>query len=325
MRDEIFLENLYLEHIDENIRKFPQSFLDADEIKILKKLDEMALLHCVRNLSPKSETWATISLFVDYFKLVPEPRNPRILWAFLIALFLFSDETCFSELEKEILRKLIWRICLYLNGLKDCPPMLSEEKQQVDLSFEKNIDEMKLYKAGFDLQDAKLEEILNTLDDSRSKERFYLMRNVYREGKKLLQNRENAELLFLLKNRTEKDPNHNEYFATGCHTDSVHRNSAIQRGLVKADGIKSSNPEYLENENVVFHSHPSRSPLSVNGIVDGDLGHSVQSGEQVFGINSDGDIFYTTPELAGQCFASTDRCSSYNGQVFLGNIKDFLQ
>lgn len=137
MRDEIFLENLYLEHIDENIRKFPQSFLDADEIKILKKLDEMSLLHCVRNLSPKSETWATISLFVDYFKLVPEPRNPRILWAFLIALLLFSDETCFSKLEKEILRKLIWRICLYLNGLKDCPPMLSEEKQQVDLSFKK--------------------------------------------------------------------------------------------------------------------------------------------------------------------------------------------
>lgn len=33
MRNEIFLENLYLEHVDDNIRKFPKSFLDVDEVK----------------------------------------------------------------------------------------------------------------------------------------------------------------------------------------------------------------------------------------------------------------------------------------------------
>lgn len=38
MRNEIFLENLYLEHVDDNIRKFPKSFLDVDEVKILKSL-----------------------------------------------------------------------------------------------------------------------------------------------------------------------------------------------------------------------------------------------------------------------------------------------
>ena len=327
MHSEEILEKLYDEHIEENLGTEPQSFLDANEFKILKKLQERSLLHYVRNPDSRSDACFFVSQFIEYFKTVKEPSSVRLLWLFLLSILLVSEEPCFSKLEKEILEKLVLRICAYINCLKRQPPPPLEEQNSTgfNFDFEKSIDQMKLYKSGFDLKYEKLEKALDALDDADEREHFYLMRDVYREGRRLLQYPENAELLFFLKNRTEKDPEHYEYFVTGVHNEKEHRNSAICRGTIKSNGIKSSNPEYVENENVVFHSHPSRSPLSINGLSNGDLGHAKKAGKQVFAINMDGDVFYTTPDLAERCLDGFDRCSSFNGQVFLGNIKEFLR
>ena len=328
MHSEEILEKLYDEHIEENLETEPQSFLDANEFKILKKLQERSLLHYVRNPGSRSEACFFVSQFIEYFKTVKEPSSVRRLWLFLLSLLVISKESCFSKLEKEILKKLALRICFYINGLAEKELPLLENGQDstgFNFDFEKSIAQMKIYKDGFDLQDAEFKEVLDSLKNIRTKKRYSFMRDVYREGRRLLQYPENAELLFFLKNRTEKDPEHYEYFATGVHNEKEHRNSAICRGTIKSNGIKSSNPEYVENENVVFHSHPSRSPLSINGLSNGDLGHAKKAGKQVFAINMDGDVFYTTPDLAERCLDGFDRCSSFNGQVFLGNIKEFLR
>ena len=327
MHREEFLEKLYEEHIEENLRKEPQSFLDADELKILKKLQERSLLHYVRSPESRSEACFFVSRFLEYFKTVKEPSNVRLLWLFLISLLLVSEDTCFSKLEKEILEKLVLRVCLYMNRLKArrAPSLEEQDPTGFDFGFEKSIDQMKLYRKGFDLQDEKLEKALDMLDDNDEREHFYFMRDVYREGRQLLQYPENAELLFFLKNRTEKDPKHNEYFATGVHNEKEHRNSAICRGTVMSNGIKSSNPEYRKNENVVFHSHPGLSPLSINGLEEGDLGHAALGGKKVFVVNSNGDVFYTTPDLAASCIYGFNGCANFDGQVLLGNIKEFLK
>ena len=328
MHSEEILEKLYDEHIEENLETEPQSFLDANEFKILKKLQERSLLHYVRNPGSRSEACFFVSQFIEYFKTVKEPSSVRRLWLFLLSLLVISKESCFSKLEKEILKKLALRICFYINGLAEKELPLLENGQDstgFNFDFEKSIAQMKIYKDGFDLQDAEFKEVLDSLKNIRTKKRYSFMRDVYREGRELLQYPENAELLFFLKNRTEKDPKHNEYFATGLHNEKEHRNFAICRGTVKSNGIKSSNPEYKQKENVVFHSHPSLSPLSINGLEEGDLGHAEKAEKQVFVVNSNGDIFYTNPDLSYRCFHAFDHCKSSYGQVFLGNIKEFLK
>ena len=80
-----------------------------------------------------------------------------------------------------------------------------------------------------------------------------------------------------------------------------------------------------------FHSHPSLSPISKNPSgnpkfrVAGDIGHSYYGKKNIFAINSDGDIFYTNPQLAGSCIDFNDCAESYYGQVYLGNIKEFMK
>lgn len=125
----------------------------------------------------------------------------------MISLLLLSEDTCFSKLEKEILEKLVLRVCLYMNRLKArrAPPLEEQNSTSFDFGFEKSIDQMKLYRKGFDLQDEKLEKALDMLDDNDEREHFYFMRDAYREGRQLLQYPENAELLFFLKKHAEKD------------------------------------------------------------------------------------------------------------------------
>ena len=325
MHSEEILEKLYDEHIEENLETEPQSFLDANEFKILKKMQERSLLHYVRNPGSRSEACFFVSQFIEYFKTVKEPSIVRHLWLFLLSLLSLSEEPCFSKLEKEILEKLALRICSYINCLKRQPPPPLEEQNSTAFKFEENVDDMRVYKQAFDWPNEKLEKFLDTLDDNDVREHFYFMRDVYREGRELLQYPKNAELLFFLKNRTEKDPKHNEYFATGLHNEKEHRNSAICRGTVKSNGIKSSNPEYKQKENVVFHSHPDISPLSINGLEEGDLGHAALGRKKVFVVNSNGDVFYTTPELAASCIYGANGCDNFDGQVLLGNIKEFLK
>lgn len=95
-------------------------------------------------------------------------------------------------------------------------------------------------------------------------------------------------------------------------------------GFTKPNGIKSVNPLYGSNEDVVFHSHPDIAPLSLNGLDEGDLGHASKGGKNVFVINSRGEVFYTTPTVARYCI-STGECQTGMGQVYLGNIDDFLK
>lgn len=82
MHSEEFLEKLYEEHIEENLRTEPQRFLDADEFKILKKLQERSLLHYVRSPESRSEACFFVSRFIEYFKTAKEPSNVRLLWLF---------------------------------------------------------------------------------------------------------------------------------------------------------------------------------------------------------------------------------------------------
>lgn len=47
--------------------------------------------------------------------------------------------------------------------------------------------------------------------------------------------------------------------------------------------------------------------------------------KNMFVINKDGDIFYSNPNLAGLCLNELSSCDSWFGQVYLGNIEEFLK
>ena len=66
-------------------------------------------------------------------------------------------------------------------------------------------------------------------------------------------------------------------------------------------------------------------PLSINGCSDGDLGHAYKGNKKVFVVNNRGEIFYTNPEVSKSCFDIFGGCPSEMGQVYLGNVEDYLQ
>ena len=66
----------------------------------------------------------------------------------------------------------------------------------------------------------------------------------------------------------------------------------MQRGFTKPGDLKSTKPIYTENENT---------------------------------INKNGDIFYSNPRLANVCLYNLKGCLPDDGQVYLGNIQDFIK
>ena len=173
------------------------------------------------------------------------------------------------------------------------------------------------------LDKKEYERELSKITSVSSKKHIDNMRKAYLCGSSLLNIPKSIQLLKDLKKSTEIDPEHYEYFSTGTYTGSFYKSSNIQRGTTYSNGLKTTDPIYNNSENIIFHSHPSTSPLSLNMGKTGDLGHAYKGKKQVVVINKEGDIFYTNYDLSKSCFEILNGCEDIAGQVYLGNIKDY--
>ena len=134
--------------------------------------------------------------------------------------------------------------------------------------------------------------LVSSYPDEAYDEWFDALCEAYKEGMETLSIPENISALNTLMTATRVDDKHDEFFITGEHRKNVHHNRDMQRGFTKPGGLKSTKPIYTENENT---------------------------------INKNGDIFYSNPRLANVCLYNLKGCLPDDGQVYLGNIQDFIK
>lgn len=132
-----------------------------------------------------------------------------------------------------------------------------------------------------------------------------IMKSALEEGKEILNDSETIAMLAEIKRKTDADPSR-EYGFEGFHEGNIHRNTKKSLRPIVGKNVLSLN----------------------NGTKEGDLVHVYESDKKVFAININGDIFYTNPQLAGNCLTNMNQpigCPKTIGQVFVGNIKDYIK
>lgn len=331
-----FSEKLYASHIEDKLNENPVPFLDVDELSYLKHLSDKALLHYLNSKSGHGlDIPFVISEYVTIFKNLEYTPKSHIVQqlAFWISLFAFSP--AFTEKEKKSIRNMGIQ-CKKFALQNVLNPTVDDDEDFKQFGFN---DRMLHFRGIQDLArkcsaDIRKKLVLSSQDETRG-EWFDALCEAYKEGMETLGYSGNISALNTLMTATKDDDKHDEFFITGEHKGNIHRNSAMQRGFTKPGGLKSTRPVYAENENTIFHSHPSLSPLSMNEIQDfynpkntilgGDLGHVISMNKNAFAINKNGDIFYSNPKLARICLYNLEGCHPDDGQVYLGNIKEFLK
>ncbi len=309
------------------------SFLDKKELEYLEHLVEKVFLNFVREKRGINSYIAFhLADYINFFKERRIEISAAILRQFCFWLGVFSRDASFSCLEKTALCEMK-RQCERF--LQKTTANLPDEGLADNL--EEYFDSMKLVR---DIAKKRsLENRKRFASHQEHGEEFGRLYDAwcaaYREGMNTLGFSENVEALHALMNATLADENHDEFVITGEHRGNVHRNSEMQRGVTRANGLKSSDPVYSGNENTLFQSHPSTSAMSLNYYGDfynphklikgGDLGHVAFAKKNMFVINKDGDIFYSNPNLAGLCLNELSSCVPWFGQVYLGNIEEFLK
>ena len=282
----------YSDYVEDCLNEEPIKFLDNTELNYLVHLSEKVLIDFIRDVPQTNHTAAfAVSGYLKYFKN-KKALSKELIQDFNLWLTILKSDAVFSEEERNVLKKMI-------------------------------------------LQCERFAQSVSLVLPDEPLGRFYdAMRMAYSEGKDLLKIPENVKALKDLMTATRIDKNHDEFVITGEHHGNVHKNSDLQRGFTKSNGTKSSRPVYYKEENTLFQSHPSISPLSMNPDSDfyheekvrkgGDLGHILKANKKMFVINRDGDIFFSNPDLAGICLNELAGCTNL-GQVYLGNIEDFLK
>lgn len=328
--------NLYADHIENLLNETPTPFLDVDELSYLMHLSDKALLHYLNHKTGLGlDVPFMISEYATAFKDQENSPSPLVVrqFAFWISLFEFSPS--FTEKEKESVRNMGLQCRKF--ALQSAQVTSADEDEDfTEFGFEKRMLHFKgvqelAKKCSADIRAS----LVSSYPDEAYDEWFDALCEAYKEGMETLSIPENISALNTLMTATRVDDKHDEFFITGEHRKNVHHNRDMQRGFTKPGGLKSTKPIYTENENTIFHSHPSLSPLSLNvkedfynpknKIMGGDLGHVTSLNKNAFAINKNGDIFYSNPRLANVCLYNLKGCLPDDGQVYLGNIQDFIK
>lgn len=305
---------------------------NEEEIKFIENMKYKALKAFIHHEMP-SYYFVLASSILDHVATQDKSENSNAHWFYEMSVLLdgLSRAPAFNDDEKMEVAALSSRCATYGNSMRDeSVPTLSEQEKfggGLKISDENRIAGLRAHRDTLlTLNDNDFSMNLSKITSPVQAENRLLQRKAYYEGKKGL-TKKSLRALNEAMRKTAADPYHNEYFATGIsNNDWV---SAVQKGFIKDSGLKSVNPVYNRGEDKSFHSHPDLGPLSLNGSsflgdkYRGDLAHSMETGKKIYVINSRGDIFYTNPELSGHCIVKLKRCTASDGQVFLGNIKEF--
>ena len=324
-----FDERVYLNYVKGKLNDEP-CFLDKKEFEYLEFLIDKILLKFLHDETvPNVHVAYYISDFIKRLKEKQLEFSATSLSLFCFWLGIFCQEETFSTFEQNTLYAMKIQCERFLQRICDNLP----DESILEFSDD-DFESMKLVRHASKSWSAKTRKKFSQnpgYGDVFGK--FYdAWCNAYQEGMSTLGLSENVRALKSLMEATRNDENHEEFVITGEHHGNVHQNSPMQRGVTRTNGLKSSDPIYRKNENTLFQSHPSTSPLSWNctrNIYEqrikngGDLGHITFLKKNMFVINRDGNIFYSNPKLAQLCLDEKERCRVWMGQVYLGNIDDF--
>jgi len=317
----------YLENaVRAKFMTFPTPFLSQNELELLEYIAMCVRNRCFRNGSAGSHELAHVILkFANFFKGRKQCLIST-LQHFCIWLQFFMKDDSLTWWEFKIVMLMFLQCKWFIK--EDKVPLPGEQEGENEYMYGPRITEMK-----------KIRNQIIQNDPIKKMEIFGMhptlysdLKNAYYEGRKLLQLPQNARALNDVMTATRASGGEEEFAITGTHSDRIHRNSeGLIRGFSKNGGIKSVQPVYSNGENTLFHSHPSLSPISRNDSynpkfrVAGDIGHSYYGKKNIFAINNEGDIFYTNPKLAGSCIDYYDCANPNYGQIYLGNIREFMK
>jgi len=146
----------------------------------------------------------------------------------------------------------------------------------------------------------------------------------YEKGMENLKNKYFIKALYEIQQNTYSDKDNYEYGFTGKKDQKIFQQPPI-RGNKNENNGKSIelHGEYSKEDTYGAHSHISKSSLTVSTI-RGDLRHSFGEKKDLYVITKIGEIFFTTKELAKIGIDNDIYGKREYGQVYLGNIKDFL-
>ena len=327
------LEQWYSKNLDEDIQKKRIVFLDNFELDLAKKLADKVLIGFTRHV-PGSD--ANVSFLVSHYvdRLLQRKAEPApyFVYSFCIQLYLMSQDPIFTPLEKNLLLKLIKRCSIYVNSYTIPQPEKQADRFQFD---ECQIEEMKNW--------TKRQYTIHTKGDTTSPlyefktnlpsydyraDHEAIMKLALKEGKDILSDPKTIAMLAEIKKKNDIDPSR-EYGFVGYHDGKIHRNTKKDLRPIEGKNVLSLKSDYSGGENTIFHTHPDGTALSLNNYSsEGDIVHSYEADKKVFAINKNGDIFYTNPQLAGNCLINMNlpiKCPPGIAQVYVGNIKDFLK
>ena len=320
-----YTKQFWLEHIEENLKAHRTEFLDRDELGILKKLAEQVLAKSLhKNLGVECDTAFSVLEYVDRYE-GKELLSINNIMYLVFLLLRFELEETLDDTDKQIIWKIMERCGFIVHHANEICPL--EQQRPGLFDFDDEIEKLQNRSA---LTGKKQRR--TRMGFAESGENYVRLFDAQTEalqlGKKMLQVPDNIRALKDLMTATKVDEDHNEHWIAGEHASGVHKNSGMYKGFKNF-----VNPVYHGKENTLFHSHVSKSPLSYAVSKDtynpkkirreGDLAHSVVLNKNVFAINSEGDIFFTTPKLSGICLDDVPGCDLSSGQVYLGNIKDY--
>lgn len=320
----------YLENaVRAKFMTFPTPFLSQNELELLEYIAMCVRNRCFRNGSAGSYELAHVILkFANFFKGRKQCLIST-LQHFCIWLQFFMKDNSLTWWEFKIILIMLLQCKWFIK--EDKVPLPGEQEGENEYMYGPRIKEMKRIRNQIIQNDPiKKMEIFGMHPTLYSD-----LKNAYYEGRKLLQYSMNARALNSVMTATRVSGGKEEFAITGTHSGKTHHNSdGLIRGFTKENGNKSVQPVYSKEENTLFHSHPSLSPISYNPkqdfytqkiIPDGDIAHSYAGNKNIFAINNEGDIFYTNPKLAATCIDLSSACNADYGQIYLGNIREFIK
>ncbi len=327
----------YLENaVRAKFMEFPTPFLTQGELGLLQYIAREVMIRSWRNAGDANYEVTNVILKFTQFFVCRKRCYVSTLQQFCLWLQFFMNVETLTYWERHIILLMFLQCKWFIK--EDKIPSPGEQEGENSFMYGQRLSDMKDFRKqierikgvsqalriGYPELKNAVQKVHPTL--------YRDMQNAYREGRTILQNAANINALNSVMTATKISPKHEEFAITGTHSNHVHHNSeGLIRGFIRNGEVKSVQPVYSNGENTLFHSHSSLSPISRNSSgnpkvrVAGDIGHSYYGKKNIFAINSDGDIFYTNPQLAGSCIDFNDCAESYYGQVYLGNIKEFMK
>ena len=170
-------------------------------------------------------------------------------------------------------------------------------------------------------------ENVQTLPDefnfSAQEDAFRLMQDARLAGFTLIKKAYIRKALHQLLDTMKDNPNQIEYSITGSTKNK--KLNPIQEGV-----RGSSDPTYQFDDDILLHSHPNETPLSIEEVfigderyIKGDFGHVMAIKHPIIAITPSGELYYSTNELINFGSDHYRNGGSRFGQVYLGNIRDF--